>query len=125
MTRTGIHLPVVRQTLGMDLDPKKQVSPVSKEPRTLRSCMILSTANVALAGREHREAIETWAHPLHPEGCLIVPHLMARFCPALSVLLLEKGKWAWRESGSHIAHRSHVTLPREKGPNVSSLQTRH
>lgn len=92
MARTGMHLPVVRQTLGMDLDPKKQVSPVSKEPRTLRSRMVPSTANVALAGREDREAIETLGTPTASRRLLDSPTSMAHYCPIISAFLLEKGK---------------------------------
>lgn len=125
MARIGMHLPVVRQIFGMDLDPKKQVSLVSKEPRTLRSCMVPSTVNVALAGREDREAIETLGTPTASRRLLDSPTSDGCFCPIISALFLEKEKWVWRESGFAIAHKSHVTLPRERGPNVSSLQTGH
>lgn len=125
MARTGMQLPMVRQIFGMDLDPKKQVSLVSKEPRILRSCMVPSTANVALAGREDREAIKTLGTPTASRRLLGSPTSDGCFCPVISALFLEKEKWARRESRSPIAHRSRVTVPRERGPNVFSLQTGH
>lgn len=90
MARTGMHLPVVRQTFGMDFDPKEQASLVSKEPRTLRSCMVPSTANVALASREDSEVIETLGTPTASRRLLDSPTSDGSFLSCISALLLEK-----------------------------------
>lgn len=79
MTRTGMQLPVVRQTFGMDLGTRKQVSLVSKEPRTLRSCMVPSTAG--LSGQRTGEAIKASGKSTAAKGLFGSPTSDGSFLP--------------------------------------------